>query len=73
MIYALVSMAALAGFLLGVGIVRIVDSRSSVHGAIDFVDLGEPNVLYLSNEESKKLGSAKYLKLRINRTTHSQN
>lgn len=65
--------AAFAGFILGVSITRFVSSRSTVYGSIDFVDLGEPNVLYISSEESKKLARASYLKLRIIHVDNSQN
>lgn len=65
MIYILIVLAVLVGFLLGIGFVRLIDRRSTAYGAIDFVELGEPNVLYISSEESKKLSSATYLKLRI--------
>ena len=67
MIYILL---AVVGFILGVGVTRFMSNRSTAHGSIDFVDIGEPNVLYISSEESKKLGTASYLKLRI---IHSQN
>ena len=73
MIYILIVLAVFVGFLLGIGFVRLVDRKSTAYGAIDFVDIGEPNVLYVSSEESKKLGTASYLKLRIVHIENPQN
>ena len=70
MIYILL---AVVGFVLGVGVTRFLGNRSTVHGSIDFVDIGEPNVLYISSEESKKLATASFLKLRIVHIENPQN
>ena len=70
MIYILL---AVVGFILGIGVTRFMINRSTAYGSIDFVDIGEPNVLYISSEESKKLATASYLKLRIVHIDNSQN